>query len=843
MKKFMSWATTAALISGLAVVQGVPVASANGVDNFSMKLIHTNDTHGYLDDIARVSTIVKDLQAENEDNLFLHAGDVFSGTLYFNEFKGQADLEFLNYMGLDAMTLGNHEYDLGANDPTHEDLQKFIEGAEFPMLAANVDTSALPNFAGLQVDGYSIDAADKGQIFDGMIREINGEKVGVFGLSTEESVDISSPGDIVLTNYIEEAKAAVEFFEGEGVNKIIALTHLGLDDNAAYDNDLTLAAEVPEIDVIVGGHTHSNAKRLIDRTDAPDTLIVQAGEYNKNVGNLDVTFNDAGEIVEHEAKLIKVVTPASIDRSEGSTEVLTPEDPTAVEMLAPYKDRIEEIKNTEIGVSTPVFLDGERASVRTKQTNLGSLMTDGMLATAKSIDSETVIALQNGGGIRASFDVGPITMGEVLTVMPFGNALAIMNLSGQEILDALELSVSQAPSQSGAFLHTSGLVYQYDVNAPAKERVLSVFVKQADETLVPLDLDASYKVATNTFVAKGGDGYTMFKAAYEDGRVSEPGNVDWEMFVNYVQGAAVDGEIAPVTEERILTSRISGADRYETSVAASKAAFDSAETVVIARGDHFADSLSAAPLAYQKDAPILLTRSNTLPQSIMDEIKRLGAKRAIIVGGTGAISNDVRLQLADLKLITTRVSGQDRYATAAAVAGELDDYTGAILVSGENFADALSAGSPSALYGMPILLTRQNTLPASTKAALEDVEETVIVGGTVAVSAAVEAHVPEAYRVSGSNRYATSVAVAEEFFAEGSAVNYVANGRQFADALSGAVLAANNEAPILLTEQAKLPESVHVYANDYPAAFYFALGGRMAVSDDAYYTLYTSLED
>lgn len=509
------------------------MAIENG--DFGLKVMHTNDSHGHVEMSPKLATAVNEVRAENPEALLLSAGDVFSGTLYSNEFQGKADLDYMNQLAFDGMTFGNHEFDLGSTADGHKALSEFIKNANFPFVSANVDFSKDPLFNGLQLSGTVGEKVDGGKIYDGIIKTVDGQKVGIFGLTTEETVDISSPGKVTFSNYVEEAKRMVSAFEAKGVNKIIAVTHLGLDDSVKYDNDLELAKQVDGIDVIVGGHTHTalTEPTLVEK-DEP-TLIVQAGEYNKNLGVLDVEFDYWGTVVAYGGEIIPLKDKA--------------EDATIVELIKPYKEKISTLQNQSIGVTSAVKLEGERAVVRTQESNLGNLITDGMLATAKKINPETVIALTNGGGIRASIDEGEITMGEVQTTMPFGNTLGIMNLKGSEIKAALEHSVSQAPGENGAFLHVSGMKFSYDSSKAAGERVVKVEVKGADGTYSELDLTKNYFVATNTFTAKGGDGYTMFKNAYNEGRVSEPGNVDYEMFVEYLQQFET---IEPTVEGRIV---------------------------------------------------------------------------------------------------------------------------------------------------------------------------------------------------------------------------------------------------------------------------------------------------
>ncbi|WP_370223749.1 5'-nucleotidase C-terminal domain-containing protein [Cytobacillus sp.] len=503
---------------------------------YELSIMHTNDTHANLDSVAKLATAINEFRAQKPDSLLLSAGDVFSGTLYFNEFEGQADLEFMNYLNYDAMTFGNHEFDLGASEDGHKALAEFIKKAEFPFVSANTDFSKDPLFDGLFHGSTIAENPENGNIFNAVIKEVDGEKIGIFGLTTEETAEISSPGSIEFSNYIESAENTVEMLEAQGINKIVALTHLGYDDSTEFDNDLLLAENVEGIDIIVGGHTHTKLSGpvIITEGKTEPTVIVQANEYGKFLGTLSIDFNENGKVTAYEGELVDV---AEKD-----------EDTEAAALLAPYKEKIVSLQKQSIGVSTEVSLDGERANVRTKETNLGNLITDGMLAKAKAINPETVIAVTNGGGIRASIDSGDITLGEVLTTMPFGNTLGIMNLKGSEIVEALEHSVSLAPEQSGAFLHVSGLKFVYDSSKPANERVVSVEVKDSEGSYAPIDEAKNYFVATNTFTAKGGDGYDVFKKAYEEGRVSEPGYVDYEMFVDYLQqfetiNPAIEGRI------------------------------------------------------------------------------------------------------------------------------------------------------------------------------------------------------------------------------------------------------------------------------------------------------------
>ncbi|MFJ7511677.1 bifunctional metallophosphatase/5'-nucleotidase [Peribacillus simplex] len=521
-------------------------ALKNPAKAITLSLMHTNDTHAHLDNVAKRVTAVKEVRKSKPQALLVDAGDVFSGTLYFNEFKGQADLRFMNLMKYDVMTFGNHEFDLGSSAEGHQALADFIKGAQFPFVSSNVDFSKDDKFKGLFSDMIS-SKPEQGKIYNGIVKQVDGQKVGFFGLTTEETKDISSPGSIEFENYLEEAEKAVKAFKGMGVNKIVAVSHIGYDDNAAYDNDLTLAAKVKGIDVIVGGHSHTqlDAPIVVDKDDKgktkEPTVIVQGYQYSDYLGTVDVNFDKEGKIVGQAGQLIKL--------SEKQ------DDAEAAKVLETYSSKIKELKETKTGASAVKALetprdagDATKPSVRKNETELGNLITDGMLSKAKEFNKDAVIAFQNGGGIRAGIDQGEITLGEILTVLPFGNTLATMKLTGAEINEALEHSVSLAPKENGGFLHVSGMKFSYDSSKKAGNRVTKVEVLGQDGTYSELDATKEYVVATNAFTAKGGDGFTVFKKAYEEGRVTDIGLADWENLRDYVSGQKT---VDPSIEGRI----------------------------------------------------------------------------------------------------------------------------------------------------------------------------------------------------------------------------------------------------------------------------------------------------
>lgn len=540
---------TAAIITrNLAIQPGEPQ-----IDSFTLSIAHVNDTHARVEAMPKLATAVKAYRAENPDALVLHAGDVFSGTLYFNTFVGQADLEMMNYIGFDALTLGNHEFDLGSSPEGHKALADFISGADFSVLSANVDASADPDLGSLQQKVIIEDHID-GELYDGIVKEVNGEKIGIFGLTTADTENIASPGKVVFTDYIEAAEEAVAEFEDMGMNKIIALTHLGYDDAAAMDNDLTLAAAVDGIDVIVGGHTHTRLDEPIEISEDLEgsekdlTIIVQAYQYSEVLGTVNVMFDDEGVITDYTGELRSL---SELEPDEG-----------ALEILEKYKPQIDEVMNQEIGLVLEEALDNPRVSdegntaaisVRKNETILGNIITDAMRTKAQQFtDKEVVMAIQNGGGIRAAIPAGPITTGEVITVLPFGNTLALMDVKGEELISAFEHSVSQLPGESGGFLHVSGAVINYDSTLEVGSRIVSIELVDAEGNLTEIAPEETYTVATNFFTAQGGDGFTMFEKAYEEGRVQDLGLSDWENLAehltseDFVVPAALEGRIRDI---------------------------------------------------------------------------------------------------------------------------------------------------------------------------------------------------------------------------------------------------------------------------------------------------------
>ena len=466
----------------------LPVAWAQGP--FTLTILHTNDTHAHLESfqpfneplqggVARRYTAIQQVKAEGGNVILVDAGDAFQGTLFFNQWQGEEESHFMNVLGYQAMAVGNHEFDLGPAG-----LASFVQQAAFPVLSANLDASTDPDLGGL-IKAYTV-------------LDVAGEKVGVFGLTTPDTAFISSPGpNVDFGDATDAAQAMVEALEGQGINKIVALTHLG------YSVDQKLATAVDGVDVIVGGHSHTPLgdmegaqgpyPTVVTAPGGDPVLVVTAYDWGRYLGRLDVSFDANGKIETYEGK------PIFIDES-------IPEDVGIAADVAKYAQPLEELQNQIVGQAA-VNLEGDRELVRSQETNLADLICDAMLW--KSASEDTQICIVNGGGIRSSIPAGDVSMGQVLEVLPFGNQISTFGLKGSDLWAALEHGVSGYEDQNGAFPQVGGMRYTFDPNQPAGSRITSVEVKSADGGYTPIDLGAVYKMTSNEYMRGGGDGYDI----------------------------------------------------------------------------------------------------------------------------------------------------------------------------------------------------------------------------------------------------------------------------------------------------------------------------------------------
>jgi len=459
----------------------------------TLTIFHVNDRHAHLAADPYLAALIG--QAKG-DVLVLDAGDSLHGEPAASLSEGQTMVDLMNVVGYDAMTPGNHDFNYGSDR-----LVELSEEMDFPLLAANVTDSKTGE---LLFDEYEVFKLD------------DGLEVGVFGLTTPETATKTNPSNVENVEFadpVPAAKKAVADLKAEGADVIIALTHLGLDEatQPSWRSDY-LAEHVPGIDVIIDGHSHTV---LEDGKEDDGTLIAQTGAMAANIGKVELTVGKSG-VTSATAQLLAVPTE---DEPGDDLADVTP-DPATVKEVEQIEAATNELTKQVVG-HTPYLLDGEREHVRAGETNLANLITDALRAATGA-----EIAFLNGGGIRASIPAGDITMGDVLTTLPFSNDIVTIDVTGQQILDALEWGVRDYPNELGGFAQVSGLTFDMDPAAKPLSRVSNV--RLADGK--PLDLKATYTIATLSYLANGGDDYTML-ADYQN--LMAYGQ-DYELFVDYL---------------------------------------------------------------------------------------------------------------------------------------------------------------------------------------------------------------------------------------------------------------------------------------------------------------------
>jgi 2',3'-cyclic-nucleotide 2'-phosphodiesterase (5'-nucleotidase family) len=383
--------------------------------------------------------------------------------------------------------------------------------AEFPIVAANVYYDDYSEF----LPGFTV-------------KEIDGVKVGIFGIATPETVYKSHPANTEGLEFFDPviaSKLMVAKLEDD-VDVIVGLVHLGLDESSIHTSRL-VAENVEGIDLIVDGHSHTE---LPEGLMVGNTLIAQAGGYDNNVGIVDLVVKN-GMVTSKSARLINKEEAAELEP-----------DPAITAIIAEVKEA-NDLITEEFVSENSIELVGEREFVRAGETNLGNLITDSMVEFTGAD-----VALTNGGGIRASIPADDITVGDVITVLPFGNYVVTIDVTGAEIVEALEHGLSAYPETLGAFPHIAGMNVVFDPSQEVGSRVVEVTVGEEE-----LDMEATYSLATNDFLAAGGDDYTMFG----DNEITAlyPGldEILIEYFKEYgTEGSPVEGRIQTVDEVSYL---------------------------------------------------------------------------------------------------------------------------------------------------------------------------------------------------------------------------------------------------------------------------------------------------
>ena len=526
--------TEAPVVTEAPAPEPEPVPEPEPEPDNSIVILYTNDTHCGVTDgmgfdgVARVKTA---LEAAGKNVILVDNGDAVQGDVIGTLSKGEAIIDLMNAMGYDVATIGNHEFDYGM-----EQFNKNVGLASFKYVACNfIGPDGNP-----VLDAYTI-------------IECAGKKIAFVGVATPQTFKSSTPtyfmdenGNFIYSfcegnngqDLYDAVQNAVDAARAEGADYVIALTHLGIEADAQPWTSSDVIVHTNGIDAVLDGHSHSVIEsETVKNKDGNKIPLTSTGTKFQNVGWL--VIGEDGSITTH---LISASAIALMDDLD-----LLNEDGGMGDVIAAAIAKNEELVNkvvahtdVELVVNDPVLTDVR--IVRRMETNLGDLCADAYRAMG-----ETDVAFVNGGGVRASIPAGDITFGQIIKVHPFGNALCVVEATGEEIMDALEFSVSKLPGEFGGFLQVSGLKFDIDMNveSPVKtdekgmfvsvegeRRVKDLEVLQADGTYAPIDPEKIYTVACHNYLLKDmGDGYTMFA---DNNLLRDSVMIDNQVLINYI---------------------------------------------------------------------------------------------------------------------------------------------------------------------------------------------------------------------------------------------------------------------------------------------------------------------
>ena len=508
-----------------------PIAQPDVEHN--LVILHTNDHHGHpvafynypapgQGGLPAQATLVKEVRADNENVLVLSAGDFNTGRPESNFFKAEPDIIGMNYIGYDALAMGNHEF-----DPSAKDMQSQIALSEFPWLCANV----------VKEDGSYIDNVEPY-----VIKEYGAFKVALLGLLDSGTAETGNPENIkgyVFKDEVEVAKELVPELK-EKADIVIAMVHMGLYDSAD-EGSKRLASQVPGIAMIIDGHTHTKMKEPVmikNNESGKEVAIVQASEWGLYMGKVLLKFKN-GEVTGLDFNLVPVNVKKREKLADGSSvyhfiDKEIPEDKDLAALLKPYVDKVDAVLSETIGEAAAPFLNAE---TRNMETAIGNIVSDSMLWFCNNQNLKADFAFQNGGGIRTDIPEGEIKKQTIYEVLPFDNSVALVTLKGSDVIKLFERTPETV---------THGAM-------PQVSKGVSFVIDTAAGTISDLmingkavDPSKEYRIATNSYLASGGDGYSVFKDRVD---FYDSSLMQRDAFIEYI--ISLGGKIAPVTEGRI----------------------------------------------------------------------------------------------------------------------------------------------------------------------------------------------------------------------------------------------------------------------------------------------------
>ncbi len=452
-------------------------------EKFAFTILHSNDIHAHEDSyvehgkniggMPRIAHLIKEAKKNNPRVLAVDAGDIFQGTAYFEQYKGETEVECLNKAGYDVYCIGNHEFDEG---PVN--LGKQLHLAKFDIIDCNLDVSGQPELKDL--------------VKSSVIKVIDGQKVAFIGVITPALKELAPKlGDVKLispgTNWMDPVKAEVQKMKEQGINKIVLVSHSGVDLEQ-------LLGAIEGVDVVVGGHSHTRLDQpiVVAHSDGSKAMVVQTGSYGRALGRLDLVFDKEGKLVfpDSKYKLININDKVPEDKELKAyvTEKAKPFIALTKTVIAKSKANFE-----------------QRFKAFPYDSPIGDLVTDALFEA--SIDNGATIAIQNRGGIRAGFEAGPITLETVREILPFQNKLLVATITGKTLLAALEHSAGVVEGTGGRFLDVHGLKFAWDPTLPPGRRVLFAFAQNKEGKFESVQADELYRIAINDYTFNGGEGY------------------------------------------------------------------------------------------------------------------------------------------------------------------------------------------------------------------------------------------------------------------------------------------------------------------------------------------------
>lgn len=493
---------------------------------FTLTILHTNDLHAHdqsfqdrgktVGGFARLGHLARQLKKNTPNCLLVDAGDIFQGTPMFTRYQGETEVELLNRMGYDLYTIGNHEFDSGGVN-----LAKQLSHAKFKVLNCNLDTSALPQLTKIVKESEIVNFGDKERVgFVGVItpdiEALSLNRDGVVlkrnetgqestaqsdwnrpGLSADATADRTKAGPdagtkIPATNpsnlsWIEPVRRTVEKLEKQGIDKIILVTHCGV------DADKQLAQALPQVDAIIGGHSHTRLASpiIVNHADGSTVTIVQTGSYGRNLGKLKLSFDKEGRVLSTDTRYELLPIDSRV-----------PEDGDLAAYVQKMAEPLKSLRETILCRAEGDF-DNFFRSMK-NDSALGDLICDAFYEAGQKQAQGTEITFENRGGIRSRIDRGAVNMEKVEELLPFDNHLVFATVSGAQIRRALEHSMSGATA--GKFLDVHGLKLAWDPGAEAGKRLVFVLAMKNGDWQ-PLDDNADYKIAMTDYSFKGGEGY------------------------------------------------------------------------------------------------------------------------------------------------------------------------------------------------------------------------------------------------------------------------------------------------------------------------------------------------